>query len=796
MKKTIWKLFTLLLLFSFIATPTLTQAATPDADRLTTSEASMPTSGRILLDEGFEGEDFPPVGWTVYNLDGETPQWARTTTQAYSGAASAWHTFNLSVDQDGWLVTPSIDIEPNTFFSFYDYGGTMSMYSYSGVWLSSGSCDPTDGDFVELIEVDDSTMSWRQVQLNLSAYAGESACLAFVYGGENAHNWYIDDVLVKVISPILIEEGFERGFFPPPGWSVEPSSGDCDWTNESAEENKTGGTGLFAIANSDACGSGTTMDTVLWSPVLDLSDVSNVLLEFKYDYKHLGTSRADVDISVDNGITWETIWTRDASDRGPKTATLDLSEFTGSEETYLRFRYVAPSWNYWWQVDDVRVVVFDAAIQVSPESLASSQQPDTQVTLPLEIFNSGSVDLIWDIEETPGFGGGSSTAGSRQTLARVLYDNGPLVTHPGGGFGGADASTLQSSLGMNNMGFGNQFSFGNRMADDFEITHPGGWWIDDILFFSFQNFSPTAPSTITGLYYQIWDGAPDDPDSNIIWGDLITNRLVDSTWTNIYRVDETAMSGITRPIMVNTASAGLWLETGTYWLDWTTDGSLTSGPWAPPVTILGETTTGNAMQFTNAWKPALDPLSGTQQGMPFQLLGLTVCDVPGDVDWLSVSPDSGVTAPGEMDEVLVTFDSTGLSLGEYSAYLCVDSNDAVNPVVVVPVSLEVVNEPPVAENQAVETDQDTPVEITLVATDPDGDALAYMIVVEPENGTLEYEEADLPVLTYVPDEGWFGEDSFKFKANDGWEDSNIATVTITVIEVDQTFHIFMPLILR
>lgn len=55
-----------------------------------------------------------------------------------------------------------------------------------------------------------------------------------------------------------------------------------------------------------------------------------------------------------------------------------------------------------------------------------------------------------------------------------------------------------------------------------------------------------------------------------------------------------------------------------------TDGSLASGPWAPPITINGQTTTGDALQFTTSsgsWAPANDTGTYTQQGMPFLILG-------------------------------------------------------------------------------------------------------------------------------------------------------------------------------
>ncbi|MBN1138616.1 MAG: PKD domain-containing protein [Anaerolineae bacterium] len=205
----------------------------------------------------------------------------------------------------------------------------------------------------------------------------------------------------------------------------------------------------------------------------------------------------------------------------------------------------------------------------------------------------------------------------------VLWDNGPLVTHPGE-CDGMDASHLQdTSLGMNTYGLGHQFSVGNRMADDFAITDPLGWQIDQITFFAYQTNAPVT-STITGVYYQIWDGPPNDPASNVVFGSLAANRLITSTFTNIQRDLESSPCANNRYIMADVASAGVWLPQGIYWLDWMTDGSLASGPWAPPVTILGQTTTGNALQYTTssgAWGPANDSGTLTQQGMPFLIEG-------------------------------------------------------------------------------------------------------------------------------------------------------------------------------
>ncbi len=201
----------------------------------------------------------------------------------------------------------------------------------------------------------------------------------------------------------------------------------------------------------------------------------------------------------------------------------------------------------------------------------------------------------------------------------LLYDNGPLVTQPGGGSGGADLSELQVDLGMNTLGAGHQFALGYSVADDFDVP-TGGWQIDTITFFAYQTGSTTT-STITGVYVQIWDGPP-DAGGSIVWGDLSTNLLASSLWSNIYRASNADPTASNRPIMANVATIGTTLAPGTYWVEWATDGSLSSGPWAPPISILGQIITGNAKQNLNgAWQELLDSGTATAQGLPFIIDG-------------------------------------------------------------------------------------------------------------------------------------------------------------------------------
>lgn len=88
------------------------------------------------------------------------------------------------------------------------------------------------------------------------------------------------------------------------------------------------------------------------------------------------------------------------------------------------------------------------------------------------------------------------------------------------------------------------------------------------------------------------------------------------------------------------------------------------------------------------------------------------------------------------------------------------------------------NAPPVVADMAVTTDVDTAVAVTLDGRDPDGDPITFKVMGEPANGTLS---GAMPDLTYTPNPGFDGADSFQYQASDGDLDSAMATVSITVM---------------
>jgi len=107
----------------------------------------------------------------------------------------------------------------------------------------------------------------------------------------------------------------------------------------------------------------------------------------------------------------------------------------------------------------------------------------------------------------------------------------------------------------------------------------------------------------------------------------------------------------------------------------------------------------------------------------------------------------------------------------------VDSNTATISITVNDVAT---NSKPIAENGSQSTNENTAVDITLKATDTDNDSLTYSIVNSPSNGSVSING---DIATYTPATDFDGADSFTFKANDGTLDSNTATISLTVNDV-------------
>jgi VCBS repeat-containing protein len=106
----------------------------------------------------------------------------------------------------------------------------------------------------------------------------------------------------------------------------------------------------------------------------------------------------------------------------------------------------------------------------------------------------------------------------------------------------------------------------------------------------------------------------------------------------------------------------------------------------------------------------------------------------------------------------------------------------------VSITVNAVNDAPVAVDEGYSVYEDTTLAVTGIGifwndTDVDGNSLTATVVEGVAHGTLTAFPGD-GSFTYTPDANWFGVDSFTYKVNDGTTNSNVATVTINVVAVN------------
>lgn len=216
------------------------------------------------------------------------------------------------------------------------------------------------------------------------------------------------------------------------------------------------------------------------------------------------------------------------------------------------------------------------------------------------------------------------TAAGAQTL---LYDNGSIVTHPGGGAGGLDASALDNTATFhsphNIYGFGAQWAAGagNALADDFTVC--GQWTVTDIEVFGY--LTNGIPPVVTGVYCQIWNGPP-NAGGTVIWGNLTTN-LVTAGPIGTFHAYRTLIGGLavtnrhvqTARVAVPAATP-LVLSPGVYWFEF----QFTGAAFCPPVTENEVNDTGNGIQRQTATWVVLNNAVAPNVagcGVPFRFYG-------------------------------------------------------------------------------------------------------------------------------------------------------------------------------
>ena len=178
---------------------------------------------------------------------------------------------------------------------------------------------------------------------------------------DRVENFVVQPDLAACAAPAYTFAGVRESFtITPTNWLIVNGPSGAGWRfNTSSNTNNTGGSGPYALADSDATGPGVSMDTALTSPVLDFSGLTTATLRFNTHFSYYefggGAEVADVDVSVAGGA-WQNVWRRTADYAGPHTEVVDVSaSAAGQANVRVRFHYYNAIWDGWWQVDEVSV---------------------------------------------------------------------------------------------------------------------------------------------------------------------------------------------------------------------------------------------------------------------------------------------------------------------------------------------------------------------------------------------------------------------------------------------------------
>lgn len=159
-------------------------------------------------------------------------------------------------------------------------------------------------------------------------------------------------------------------------------------------------------------------------------------------------------------------------------------------------------------------------------------------------------------------------------------------------------------------------------------------------------------------------------------------------------------------------------------------------------------------------------------------------DFDADNDLLSLSIETAPTNGSvtiEADLTITYTPNVGFNGGDSFVYQVDDGNGGTDTATVT-VTVTSGNQAPTAGDDNVLTDFETAVNINVLVNDndPDGDPLTVVLATNPSNGTAVVELDN--TVTYTPNAGFEGGDSFTYTADDGNGGTVTATVNVTVGE--------------
>jgi hypothetical protein len=363
----------------------------------------------------------------------------------------------------------------------------------------------------------------------------------------------------------------------------------------------------------------------------------------------------------------------------------------------------------------------DPVASITPASLAVTVETGASTTTPLHIANTGGGTLTFDIGEAPaGIGQPYRPMSDAQPNAMASFvraqsgasERGQdVVLHGLDPNGNLDISQMTDNTpqSLNGVACGTS---GVSTADN-------SWWRR----FYFSEHPGVGASTTINSVTVATESGPSTPVTVNVYSiphSVAMDTIPTGQLTLIGSGTGTVGGDLTTSLVTISGGATI-ADTATTDLvvEYHIDGAAT--PFFPG----GNPTTQTHPTFLSSETCALtDPTDAAQLGFPdFHIIMVvnvggeappTGCDNPSDVPWLSESPQSGSVTGGSTTDSTVTVDAASLAPGNYSAHLCVATNDPAHALVDVPVSATVTSGG--GGGDLLVVDLSTPNQVTVSAT--------------------------------------------------------------------------------
>ncbi len=178
-----------------------------------------PFEYKIKINEDFEGDVFPPAGWTATtNSVSSTGGWTASTANGSDYFEIPAHTTYASTNDDAADDDGSVDFLTMPVVGMEDFQtGTLSFESLLGKYGHKGMVKITNdgGDTYEIIAEMEQTDDWSAIEIDLADYLNENydnAQIVFHSDDDGGYTsgWAIDDIKLDLVS--IYGNGYVQGY--------------------------------------------------------------------------------------------------------------------------------------------------------------------------------------------------------------------------------------------------------------------------------------------------------------------------------------------------------------------------------------------------------------------------------------------------------------------------------------------------------------------------------------------------------------------------------------------------------